>query len=342
VLVLLDAEDEDQFGAAVANLRFLSGRGAAPELILVGVVNGKDRNHDLTPVATGATAKQLPTAGGASRFVDFLLHDVLPAVRANYRTMPGTFLAGHSFGALLALHAASTRSEFSGIIAMSPSLWWNDSTAALGYADSLARLSHPPRIFISNGELEPAIAQTTRRMVAHLDSLKPVSLAYSYHQYTGASHAMTPLSLIDGVQYLFEPMSTTRLPISSLGPSSDSADVVGAYHASRATYVAGARSLGFEASALPENLVNDLAYGTLTYLHLPHLAVWLFQENVRDYPKSANVYYGLGDGLLALGDTAAAITQFRRGLAASQRAPSSAAEARKKLATLEHRRAKSL
>ena len=56
---------------------------------------------------------------------------------------------------------------------MSPSLWWNDSTAALGYADSLEHLSHPLRLFISSGELEPAIAPTTRRMVAHLDSVKP-------------------------------------------------------------------------------------------------------------------------------------------------------------------------
>lgn len=342
VLVLLDADDEDQFGAAVANLRFLAGRGAAPELILVGIVNGKDRNHDLTPVATGATAKQLPTAGGASTFVDFLLHDALPAVRATYRTLPGTFLAGHSFGGLLALHAASTRSEFSGVVAMSPSLWWSDSTAALGYADSLARLPHPPRIFISSGELEPAISRTTRRMMAHLDSLKPVSLSYSYRQYSGASHGMTPLSLIDGVQYLFEPMSTTRLPVSLLGPSSDSAEVVRAYRASRTAYVAGARSLGFEASALPENLVNDLAYGALTFLQLPRLAVWLFQENVRDYPKSATVYYGLGDGLLALGDTTSAISQFRRGLGMDQQVHPGAAEVKKKLATLEHRRAKTL
>ena len=35
VLVLLDADDEDQFNAAVANLRFLAGRAAIPELLLI-------------------------------------------------------------------------------------------------------------------------------------------------------------------------------------------------------------------------------------------------------------------------------------------------------------------
>jgi predicted alpha/beta superfamily hydrolase len=319
VLVLLDADDQDQFNAAAANLHFLAGRAAIPELILVGIVNGKDRTHDLTPPATGATAKPFPTAGGESKFVDFLVNDVLPEVRAKYRTMPATFLAGHSFGGLVALHTAATRREFSGIVAMSPSLWWNDSTAVRGYGDSLEHPARPLRLFISSGGLEPAIDVTTQRMVAHLDSVKPGAgagaLTYSYRRYVGANHGMTPLySLIDGVQYLFAPMSVVSLPISTLGPTSDSADVMRAYLASRDAYVAGARSLGFEVNALPEQPVNGLGYGVLGVLKLPRVAVWLFRENVRDYPRSPNVYDSLGDGLLAAGDTASAIVQFRRAL----------------------------
>ncbi len=342
VLMLLDAEDQDQFNAAVANLRFLAGRAAIPELILVGIVNGKDRGHDLSPVATGATAKQNPTAGGASSFVDFLVYDVLPEIRKKYRTLPATFLAGHSLGGLVALHAASTRREFSGIIAMSPSLWWNDSTAAQGYADSLENLPHPLRLFISSGELEPAISITTRRMVAHLDSVKPKSLTYAYRQYNATNHGMTPLvSLVDGLQYLFEPMSLTRLPITRLGPSTDSADVMRAYFASREAYVAGAQSLGFDVNALPEEQVNRLAYGVFGILKLPRLAVWLFRENVRDYPQSPQVYYGLGDGLLAVGDTSSAIAQFRRGLEVAKKAGQpEAADVKRKLAALEGPRAK--
>lgn len=340
VLVLLDADDQDQFTSAVANVRFLAGRGAIPELILVGIVNGKDRGHDLTPASTAANAKNNPRAGGASAFVDFITREVLPTVRTRYRTLPSVFLEGHSIGGLLALHAASTRRDFAGIIAISPSLWWNDSTAALGYADSLEHLSHPLRLFIGSGELEQPISVPTQRMVAHLDSVKPRWLSYTYRYYHGANHGLTPLlGLIDGVQYLFEPMSVAHLPIARLGPNTDSADVMRAYIASRDTYVAGARSLGFDVNALPEDQVNHLAYGVLQILQLPHLAVWLFRENTRDYPRSSEVYYGLADGLLAEGDTTSAIAQLRRGLnVARTGGQADTAKARTKLAELERHR----
>src|SRR5690349_16656518 len=103
VLVLLDANDEPQWSAAVANVAFLASRGAIPDLIMVGVTNGKDRTHDLTPAATGEASKNFPTAGGAHAFADFIVDEVLPRVRSHYRALPSTILAGHSFGGLFAL-----------------------------------------------------------------------------------------------------------------------------------------------------------------------------------------------------------------------------------------------
>ena len=80
----------------------------------------------------------------------------------------------------------------------------------------------------------------------------------------------------------------------------------------------------------------------LEILKLPKLAVWVFRENVRDYPKSANVYDSFGDGLLATGDTASAVTQFRRALAvAAEAGQPGADETKRKLAQLEQRSAKS-
>jgi predicted alpha/beta superfamily hydrolase len=139
VLVLLDAEDAFQFAAAVANIEFLASRGEIPPLILVGVPNGKDRTHDLTPRPSRRTARENRTAGGAAATSRFIVDEVLPLVRSKYRTLPTALLAGHSFGGLFAVHGAATRPDvFDGVIAMSPALWWNESTAATAYADSIA------------------------------------------------------------------------------------------------------------------------------------------------------------------------------------------------------------
>ena len=77
------------------NIAFLASRGAIPNLIVVGIGNGKDRTHDLTPAARGKTAKDFPTAGGAESMTSFIVDEVLPRVRSEYRTLPTTVLAGH-------------------------------------------------------------------------------------------------------------------------------------------------------------------------------------------------------------------------------------------------------
>ncbi len=313
VLVLLDANDRPQFMAAIANVKFLASRGAIPGLIVVGIPNGRDRTRDLTPTPTGKTARDFPTAGGADAFADFVADEVLPMVRARYRARTTTIFAGHSFGGLTALHIAATRpGSYTGIVAMSPSLWWNDSTAVIQYADAIAKSRSRQRIFATSGGLEKDIDVTTKRFAARLDSAPSKTVAFAYRHYADDTHGLTPApSLVDGLRFVFEPLSSNRLPIARLGSSSDSASVVRAVLESETAYAAGARLFGAP-ETLPEDALNSLGYGVLNSLKMPQLAVWVFRRNVAMYPESANVYDSLGDGLLAKGDTVAAIAEFRR------------------------------
>ena len=337
VLVLLDANDEPQWAAAVANVAFLSNRGAIPDLIMVGVTNGKDRTHDMTPAATGTTAKNFPTAGGSRAFADFIVDEVLPRVRSHYRALPSTILAGHSFGGLFALDVAATRpGAFAGIVAMSPSLWWNDSTPARDYATAIAKVSATTRLFATSGELEPPIDVTTKIFAARLDSIKPPSLAFAYRYYPDDTHGLTPEpSLIDGLRFVFAPIALTRSPVMALGPHPDSASIVKAITETEDAYTRGARSLGLP-DKFPELQMNNFGYGVLQAYKMPNVAVWIFRKNVASYPDSPNVYDSLGDGLLAAGDSTGARTQFRmaRDVALRQGKPASE-ETLKKLAALE-------
>ena len=338
VLVLLDANDRPQFALAVANAAFLASRNAIPPLIVVGVANGKDRTHDMTPAATGKTATTFNTAGGANEFADFITGEVLPMIRAKYRTLPTTILAGHSFGGLFALHVAATKpGAFAGVIAISPSLWWNDSTLAATYADAIAKSAATPRLFVTSGGLEPDIDRTTQRFVSRLDSVKPATLASAYRRYPDDTHGLTPApSLADGLRFVFEPVSMVKLPVAKLGPHSDSASVVAAVLETEQTYARNARSLGLP-EKVPEPVFNQLGYGVLGALKMPGLAIWVFQRNVALYPESANVYDSLGDAYVAAGDTSAAKAQFRRAVAIATRTGDPVlSESRRKLDALEH------
>lgn len=337
VLVLLDANDQPQFTAAVANVQFLTSRGAIPALIVVGVPNGKDRTHDLTPAATGPTAKSFPTAGGADAFASFILDEALPMVRAKYRALPTSVLAGHSFGGLFAVHVAATRpGAFAGVVAMSPSLWWNDSTNVPRYADAIAKAGVRARLFASSGGLEPPIDVTTRRFESRLDSIKPASLAFAARHYPEDTHGLTPQpSLIDGLRFVFDPVALTHTPVTALA-ATDSASIVKAFAATESTYAAGARSLGMP-EHLPETAVNNFGYAVLQGYKLPKVAAWVFRRNVANYPDSPNVYDSLGDALLAAGDTTEARAEFREARDVAVRlGHKPSGDTLKKLESLEH------
>ena len=336
VLVLLDANDRPQFQAAVANVAFLASRGAIPELIVVGIVNGKDRTRDLTPRAVGSTAKTFQTAGGAAAFLSFITDEALPLVRTRYRTLPSTILAGHSFGGLVALHAAAAHpGAFNGIVAMSPSLWWNDTTAAPAYADSIAKSTATLRLFATSGGFEQAIDVPTRRFAARLDASKHPDIAFGHARYPKDTHGLTPMpSLVDGLRFVFEPLSLANPAVLAI-KKPDSAGVVGAFHATQQQYALGARALGVP-ETLPEPFVNSFGYTVLNNMKLPRAAVWVFRQNVAGYPDSPNVYDSLGDALLAVHDSVGARTQFRQAVDVAGRSKQPVAEETlKKLAALD-------
>ena len=201
---------------------------------------------------------------------------------------------------------------------------------------SIAKSAARTRLFATSGGLEPPIDVTTRKFASRLDSIKPSSFAFAFRHYPEDTHGLTPApSLVDGLRFVFEPVTLTRAPINALRPGADSAAVVSAVIATEEAYAHGARALGLP-ERLPESVVNNFGYTVLQGLKLPNVAVWVFQRNVASYPDSPNVYDSLGDALLAKGDTSAAKAQFHRSKdVATRTGQAVAAETLKKLEALE-------
>jgi enterochelin esterase-like enzyme len=131
----------------VSELGYDKGQHPIPELIVIGVVN-VDRDRDYTPTHAPEQSNgrlSFPTSGGAEAFREFLEREVFPLVESRYRTHPDRTLSGWSNGGLFTVHTfLENPSLFSRYLAISPSLWWDESVLVKDTRERLSR-SEPSR-----------------------------------------------------------------------------------------------------------------------------------------------------------------------------------------------------
>jgi predicted alpha/beta superfamily hydrolase len=322
VLLLLDANDAPQFRSALGTVRFLTDRQAIPPLIVVGIVNGWDRTHDMTPPASTGGLGRFPTGGGSGPFLDFLTSEALPDVRAHYRAAEFTVLAGHSFGGLFALWVAAThQGAFPAMIALSPSFWWDGADIVGPYADSIASANVRLRLFVANGGHEPTIDGPTTRFDALLDGRPSSRLAFGHTRFASASHGLVPLpGLIEGLQFIFQPVSLAVTALDDIDPFvADSAQLVDIFRTLEQRYRSGVRSfpaasLGMS-DTLPEAYIREYAGGALFLTRKAGPAAVILRRAAELYPRSAGVHMDLAHAFLTAADTARARAELTRAAA---------------------------
>ncbi|MFO1394989.1 MAG: alpha/beta hydrolase-fold protein [Steroidobacteraceae bacterium] len=135
-------------------VRRLTAEGRIPPMIVVGVDHaGADRAREYLPYPDYASDPDMQPQG--RRFPDFLVHEVMPLVNANYRTLTGhanTGLGGSSYGGVATLYALMARPmEFGYGLIESPSL-----QIGMGQLvrDTNPFIARPVRIFMGFGGLE--------------------------------------------------------------------------------------------------------------------------------------------------------------------------------------------
>jgi predicted alpha/beta superfamily hydrolase len=103
-----------------------------PPIIVVGIIS-KDRRKDLTPTKStidyeGKVDTVYSTSGGNEHFFQFMKTELIPYIEKNYKVEPYKIFAGHSLGGITTINCMLTHSDmFNAYIAISPSLWWDNS-----------------------------------------------------------------------------------------------------------------------------------------------------------------------------------------------------------------------
>ena len=282
VLYFTDANVHFEIMASTVN--FLQSSNIIPPIILVGIVNGPNRTRDLTPKVFSEKDLAHPwfqsvEFGGASKFLTFVEHDLIPYIDKKYRTSKFKVLSGHSFGGLFSFYAYVNKPElFDGIMAISPSLAWDDeriiNEAKLMIEDK--SLPHKP-LFISKGNEQG----TTITSYQSLKSLFENNSSYpmTSQEFPEESH----LTVVFDAQYhgLKSIFNGWELPYSE---SAKGLDVVKAHNKKvKETY-----KIGFTSESWLINLGNSRYYKK-DY----DAAIEAYEHNISLFPKYAYSYFQL-------------------------------------------------
>jgi len=320
--VIYLTDGEGQFLHTVATAAFLARNGRMPEAIVVGITN-TDRTRDLTPTRASLTTGDgrrldFPTAGGADRFLQFVESELVPFVDSRFRTRPFRVFCGHSFGGLFALHAFFSKPDlFGGVVAVSPTLGWDDDLP-LRRAEAFfrGRGELPRTLFVTVGNEGPELKKRYERLEALLGGVEAKGFAWGGRQMMDEDHGSLVLtSHYLGLRKVFEDWPLPRDPATGT--------YAGGLAGVREHYAKVSARLGYAVEP-PEATVNNLGYAALQAGRRAE-ALELFRLNVATYPGSANVYDSLGEGLEVDGQLEAARDQYERAVALGKGDPNAAA-----------------
>ncbi len=155
VLYMPDGGLAEDFLHVAGLVQVSVGNGTMRPFVLVGIEN-TERRRDLSgPTQNEEDKKIAPRVGGSALFRKFLRGELLPAVKARYRTTDETAIVGESLAGFFVIETFLLEPDlFHTYIAIDPSLWWNDGSLTKSAAERLRAQSKSDKAlwFASSGE----------------------------------------------------------------------------------------------------------------------------------------------------------------------------------------------
>ena len=317
----------------IQQLSTVNGNNVCPEMIVVGIPN-TDRTRDLTPthldVAMGDSVF-VKTSGGLPKFNAFLADELMPYIESHYPVTSYKMYIGHSLGGLAVIYALLNRPDmFTSYVAIDPSLWWDDAVL-LTMMDSLERdtkFDHKALYLAAANTMPPGMeysqvrkdtteaTELIRAIIKFANSLnarKPKGMDFKWKYYEDDNHGTVPLiAEYDALHFLFSWYELDNITLTSFmnpgatGSPKQLLDLINTH------YISVSEHYGYE--VLPnEQLMNTLGYQFIQ-VHKMDLAFACFDLNIKNFPKSTNVYDSMGDYYVAQDDKAKAIEHFKKAL----------------------------
>lgn len=162
------------------------GNGTMRPFVLVGIENTQRRRDMTGPTENENDRKIAPRVGGSAAFRAFLRDELMPQVKARYRTTNETAIVGESLAGLFVVETFLTEPElFDTYIAFDPSLWWNDQKLVNGAAKNLPKTAKT--LYFASSD-EPGIIVNTEKLADALAKHAPPTLHWHYEKMPEEHH----------------------------------------------------------------------------------------------------------------------------------------------------------
>jgi predicted alpha/beta superfamily hydrolase len=190
VLYMPDGGLDEDFPHVVRTIDSLTALGVIRPVIVVGVPN-TERRRDLTgPTRFASDSAIARPVGGSTAFRRFLGDELIPTIRARYRTTEERSIVGESLAGLFIVECfLEAPVLFDHYVALDPSLWWNGGALVdSARARILAADAVPRTLFLSSAN-EPDIVTGTARLTAVLRVASSRGLDWIYVPRPDLTHA---------------------------------------------------------------------------------------------------------------------------------------------------------
>ena len=292
VLYLLDGGAHLAHASAAAD--YLAVRGRIPGIIVVAIHN-IDRSRDFSPVHVD----NIPTSGGAEKFLGFLSKELVPYLDENYKTAGFNILLGHSFGGTFIGYTLLAKPKlFDAYLAVSPYLMYADNLVVNMATEKLKPFKETKYFYMTVGN-EENYFETLEEYATIMKKKAGESVDFKYVKMLGEDHGTTPyFTLFSGLKFIFEGY---QLPQEMLQGDLETIDDY---------FMVISQRYGITVKT-PELVINVLGYRYLQEQDLDK-AITVFKTNVERYPKSANVYDSLGEAYENQGNREKAAKNYQK------------------------------
>lgn len=189
VLYMPDGGMAEDFLHVAGLVQVSVGNATMRPFLLVGIENTQRRRDMTGPTENAEDKKIAPRVGGAEGFRAFIRQELMPQVKARYRTTKETAIVGESLAGLFVVETFLLEPDlFDTYIAFDPSLWWNNQKLVNDAAERLrARLKLEKTLyFASSGD---GFTEITQKFANILTKNAPPNIHWHYEAMPDEKHS---------------------------------------------------------------------------------------------------------------------------------------------------------